>query len=493
MQEKESIICVRYGWTDLSIRTSHSCQILILLLYFSDNYGRRFYLSEMRYTRNYAVSGITPIPFVIRIACFEYGFVYITAPGFGLNRQAHKISPRLTTITIRPISNFINTTKSQTGILLETSVDSAIFILDKANYSLPNVDGMMLVPNDILGQSYIIPSFWNRMGDPRFKVIGTQDSTSVDVTFMSNMSNNFHDKGASPMFYKHMRKTYSLNYLEVLNFHPYGDPSGTIIESDKPLTVVYEDPGAVIKPNYTGSGTFDKTSTQLLPVNHWGTEYVVPPVYPRAQYLVRVFAYYNGTRITLASSTRNWTAMINRGEFEEYVLETDPLLVRGDKPISVYQYSFSNDYANDGHSSMTLVPSIDNFAKGPFTFATMASLDSFYRTFTDYVSIIIEKRFQDQIMYNGSSLQPITTYNVTNLNNYVVIIAELNSSSTVHILTNSDHSATFGLMVYGINYVNQFGFVGGMSFNETGNNKKKRCVLIVILFAFTHIIDLKYR
>ena len=427
----------------------------------------------MRYTGNFGDSWNTPIPFGIRIACSEYGFVYITAPGFGLNRQAHQISPRLTTITVRPTSNFINTTKSQTGILLETSVDSAIFVLDKTNTSLYAVDGMMLIPDDILGQSYVIPSFWKGMGYPRFKVIGTQNSTSVDVTFMANMSNNFYDKGASPRFYKHMRKTYSLHYLEVLNFHPYnGDPAGTIIESNKPVAVIYEDPSAIITPNYTNSGQYDKTSTQLLPVNQWGTEYIVPPIYPRAKYLVRVFAYYNGTSLTLSSSTRNWTAMINRGEFEEYVLETDPLLVRGDKPISVCQYSLSYDNAYDGHSSMILVPSVDNFAKGPYTFATMESFDSYSRKFTDYVSIIVEKQFKDQLMYNGSSLQPIATYNVENLNYYVVVIAQLNSSSMVHIITNTDHTATFGLMVYGINQANQFGFVGGMSFKETGTNQK---------------------
>ena len=439
------------------------------MLYVLGNYGKRFFLSEMRYTANFGKSGDTPTPFYLRIACKENGFVYITAPGFGLNRQAHRISPRLTTVAVRPTSNFINTTKSQTGILLETSVDSAIFVLDKTNTTLYAVDGMMLIPEDALGHSYVIPSFWKGMGYPRFKVIGTQSRTSVNVTFMSNMTNEFYGNGVPPRFYKYMHKSYIVNYLEVLNFHPYGgDPAGTIIESDTPVAVIYEDPSAIITPNATSSGTFDKTSSQLIPVTEWGTTYVVPPAYPRNKYLVRIFAYYNGTIVTAFSSTKTWSAMLNRGEFEELILPgTGPILVRGNKPISVYQYSFSQDNNYDGHSSMILVPSLENFAKGPFTFATMVTL-GFSQTFKDYASIIIEKQFKDQLMYNGSSLQPLTTYSVRNLDNYEVVIVKLNSTETVHTITNSDASARFGLLVYGISYTNQFGYVGGMSFNETG-------------------------
>ena len=238
---------------------------------------------------------------------------------------------------------------------------------------------------------------------------------------------------------------------------------------------IYDDPRAVITANGTLIGTYDKTSSQLIPVSQWGTEYVVPPVYPRAKYLVRVFAYYSDTMLTLVSSTRTWSATINRGEFGEYILPgTGPLLVQGNKPISVYQYSFSLSQTNnyDGHSSMTLVPSLDHFAKGPFTFATLASLDNDnLRKFTYYASVIIEKQFKDQLKYNGSYLQPVMTYSIRGYDDHIVVIAKLNSTATIHTVTNSNSSARFGLMVYGISITNQFGFVGGMSFLETGTRQ----------------------
>ena len=420
----------------------------------------------MRYTERFSVSQDTPNTLYIQISCFEFGYLYITAPGFGLYRQAHRISPRLTEILIRPTINFINTTKSQTGILLETTVESAIFVFDKTTRYYGE-DSMMLLPDDILGQSYVIPSFWNNMGFPRFNIIGTQNNTQVNATFMSNVVNNFYDRDDPNQIYRNMKQAYSLNYLEVLNFDITGDPSGTVIESDKPVAVLYEDPVVTVKPNYTSSRPSSKTSTQPLPVYLWDTEYIVPPVYPRAKYLVRVFAYYNETSITMASSTHHWTALINRGELKEYILGTEPSLVRGNKPISVYQYSFSSDYLPGGHSSMTLVPPLNRYSRGPYTVPTKGS-GGYYSTSTDYASILIEKQFKDQIMYNGSSLQPVATYRVTDLSNYVVIIAQLNSSATVHILTNSDPSATFGLMVYGISQGQQYGFAGGMSFRETG-------------------------
>ena len=383
-------------------------------------------------------------------------------------RQAHKISPRITEITVSPTNNFINTTITFTGILLESTVDIAIFVLDRINGNIAAADGMMLVPDDVLGGSYVIPSFWKGDDDLRCKIIGTHDNTLVTITFMSNMSNKIYEIGTPFKFYKHMRKTYSIDYLEVLNIHPYnGDLAGSIVESDKPVAVVYDNPSAIIRPTDANSGHYDKTSTQLLPVNQWGTEYIVPPVYPRAKYLVRVFAYYDGTSITLTSSSSHWSVVINKGEFKEYTLGTEPALVRASNSISVYQYSFSSDYVPGGESSMTLVPSVDSFAKGPYTFATMASY-GYFRTFTNYVSIIIDKRLKDQLKYNGTSLQPLATYSVKGLDRYVVVIAQLSSSATVHILSNTAQSATFGLMIYGISHYIQYGFVGGLSFKNTG-------------------------
>ena len=278
-------------------------------------------MSEMRVTANHGSSNVSPIPFYVRIACNKNGFVYITAPGFGLNGQPYWISPPLTTIEVRPTSNRLNTTISKTGILLETSVDCAIFVLDKAKSNLFAVDGMMLIPEHALGKSYVIPAFYKGNGFPRFKVVGTQDTTSVNVTFMSNMTNELYGNGTPSRFFKYTRKTYSVNYLEVINFHlTYGDPAGTIIESDKPVAVIYDDPSAIITPNFTRGGIFDKTSSQLIPVSQWGTHYVVPPVYPRSKYLVRVFAYYNDTFLNLWSPTKLLAATINRGEFKEYIM-----------------------------------------------------------------------------------------------------------------------------------------------------------------------------
>ena len=119
---------------------------------------------------------------------------------------------------------------------------------------------------------------------------------------------------------------------------------------------------------------------------------------------------------------------------------------------------------------MILVPSLDRFAEGPITFPTMASLDNDYlRHFTYYASIIIEKQFKVQLKYNGAYLHPVATYSVRGLDDYVVVIAKLNSTATVHTVTNSYLSgARFGLLVYGISLANQFGFVGGMSFIEKG-------------------------
>lgn len=405
------------------------------------------------------------------MASFESGHVYVTAPGIGLYRQSHQIFPNLTEINIQSTNNTIKSVKTLTGILIESSVDTAVFVLDRPSRRSFAADGYMLIPEDISGQSYIIPSFTTGSGFPRLKIIGTQNRTVVNVTFMSNMTNRLYDASnllTYPYHYdKNIIKAFSIDFLEVVNLHVYGDPSGTIVESSKPVAVVSEEPDAIVKPDAHNGGSYDKLATQVLPVNQWGTVYIVPPIYPLAKYLVRVFAYYNATSVFAANFSNTWNFVINRGEFKEFEIGTNPLVMNSSKPFSIIQYSFSQTYLPGSEGSMTTIPSVDHFSAGPYVIPTEHSGSSSL-SFTNYMSIVIKKQFKDQIMYNGSLLRVEKEHMVPILSDYAVLTGRLNLSATVHLLSNKNPLAKFGVTVYGMSDFEQYGFLAGMDFSKKG-------------------------
>ena len=421
-----------------------------------------------------------PYPFTVRIASPVPGYVYITAPGCGLNHTKYVISPYITEITFNPMNVTSTNAKDAMGVMFESSVDIAVFLLDRVASARYGLDGFMVVPDDILGQNYVVSSYAPINIYPaspplitasqHCMIIGTEHNTVVTITFKANLTVEY---SSLPVPYRIVSKneniTYTLNYLEVFYIHVYGDISGTLIASNKPVAVISDIPDVVVVPRNTG-GQYDQLNTQLLPVDQWSTFYIVPPIFPRSKYMVRVYAYYANTNISLSSEDVNTRSVVlNSGGFKDFELGELPLVAKGNRPFSIFQISYSSTYVPGGNGAMTVVPGMDKFSAGPFIFSTEHRAHFTYN-FTNYASIIIEKQFKDKLMYNGTFLRPIHEHTVpAPLDDYVVLTALLKSPATVHIFSTGSTMARFAVLVYGISQSLQYGYLAGMDFLKTGS------------------------
>ena len=371
--------------------------------------------------------------------------------------------------------------KDAIGILFESSVDIAMFVLDRvALYARYGLDGFMVLPDDILGLNYVISSYApiniypasppSISASQHCMIIGTEHDTNVTITFKANLT---VDYSSLPVPYRIMSKndniTYTLNFLEVYYIHVFGEISGTLIESNKPVAVISDMPDVVVVPKRYG-GIYDQLNTQLLPVDQWSTCYIIPSIYPRSNYLVRVYAYYENTNISFSSEDLNtWSVVLDPGEVKDFELGVFPLVAKGNRPFSIFQMSYSSTYIPGGEGAMTMVPGTDKFSAGPFIFATEHRAH-FRNNFTNYASIIIEKQFKDKLMYNGTFLRPVQEHTVpAPLDDYMVLTALLKSPETVHIFSTSSTMARFAVLVYGIAQTFQYGYLAGMGFLKTGN------------------------
>ena len=165
------------------------------------------------------------------------------------------------------------------------------------------------------------------------------------------------------------------------------DLTGSTICADQPIAVWSGNQFAVV-PNQDGMNN-DHAYDQLLPLNKWGKEFIVPATADStALNLLRIVAMQDNTTVNIKRGAATTSVALNSGEttFQRIVI-TDRAnhypatrYVTSDKPIQVYLYSSSAGantwYDDDGNTrvpsdpSTTLIP--------PLSFLTDTTI---FRTF----------------------------------------------------------------------------------------------------------------
>ena len=165
------------------------------------------------------------------------------------------------------------------------------------------------------------------------------------------------------------------------------DLSGSTICADQPIAVWSGNQYAIIpyKDGYSNDHAYD----QLLPINQWGKEFIVPTTACHtALNFMRIVAMQDNTTVTIKRGAATSSVSLNAGQTSFQRLNIDvnnpqnaTRKVTSDKPIQVYLYSTSAGantwYDDDGNDhvpsdpSTTLIP--------PLEFLTDTTI---FRTFT---------------------------------------------------------------------------------------------------------------
>ncbi|KAJ8332914.1 hypothetical protein SKAU_G00418100 [Synaphobranchus kaupii] len=215
-------------------------------------------------------------------------------------------------------------------------IHSSKFItIGSSNQKKNSVDTSLVYSMTNLGQEYyvFIPL---AMGYPKeVAVFGLQDSTSVTVELKCAVT--FEGKTYEP----NEKLTARISTSEVLYLNSNQDCTGTRVVSDKPVGVIagYD----CASKNSKCQHTFE----QLLPVEQWGTSFIVPPV----EYQVSVYILASSpTHVTYQLGSKSEDINLSAGQWKEISMDSSPpLVIFSTQPVQVLYYCNGGKFS-DGSS-----------------------------------------------------------------------------------------------------------------------------------------------
>lgn len=211
--------------------------------------------------------------------------------------------------------------------------DNAVNV-EFVDYNQTESESWSVLPNTILGTEYVTSNYNGGLSfKSQFAIVATDDNTLVTIKPTTLCGSN---RPANVQFAVTLQRgeTYLLKAL-------YGDLTGTIVKSSKPIGVVSGSQGTRVQDLYAAANPLEE---QLLPFDRWQYSYVGVPFanHPHAQF--RLTSARNQTIITVTEgdtgTVSNYT--LNAGQFVE-IETTSPILVNANKPIQGMQLSQSQD------------------------------------------------------------------------------------------------------------------------------------------------------
>ena len=233
-------------------------------------------------------------------------------------------------------------------------------------------DGFMAIPATSLGKEYVVSS-WTDIGSNN--VSGGQFLTSYSSAIAPFDNTKVRYTGGGPSFSKTTTgigvgdsKTFDLNSGDVLMMASLGrfsDLSGSSFVSNKPIAVVSGNYCSYVPENVPAC---DYMIEQEIPVFAWAKEYHVTPIQNRLKHsIIKVYAKEDATTIYRDGEEIAFLPKGMGGALDEayiYIRADDesnkprPIIISGDKPISVTQYNTGQ--IDDGVLSdpfqLTLIP-----------------------------------------------------------------------------------------------------------------------------------------
>ena len=316
----------------------------------------------------------------VRIVTDQAATVTFTYTSYGIMQTYNIPAGSVRTINLnsteksRVFSGATGKTKNSLHITSTTPV--SVYAL---NQNMNTSDATNILPVSNLGSDYYHISYkacyQNVYYDDGYTVIATENNTTI------------YDEGTAIT---------TLQKGEVYSSYYSGtDKTGKHITSSEPIAYFVTN-GGVFIPTYLDNGS-DCLFQQLLPVNSWGNNFLVPVTH-RGSERVRIVASQDGTVITQTGGviindnggfSQN-SLNLNKGQFVELeiYLGSCGCYISSNKPVGVgaylegyYHYS-PNLLVNKGDPALTWVPPIQQSINGaliaPFLPTENTALDEHY-------------------------------------------------------------------------------------------------------------------
>ncbi len=171
----------------------------------------------------------------------------------------------------------------------------------------------------------------------QFNVVATEDNTTIYITPRCDIVG--HPANVTfPVVLPNKGNVYTGQNITQLANIPGNNLSGTIVVSDKPVSVTVSDDS--VNPS-GGGGCYDLMGDQIVPTDVIGTEYIVNKGFLNAGSNESIFivATENFTSFLIDDGNGVTNAIINQGETYQFSITDSLTYVNADKPVYVYHMS----------------------------------------------------------------------------------------------------------------------------------------------------------
>ena len=212
-------------------------------------------------------------------------------------------------------------------------------------YSLKGTNGIgieFVLPFQTLWDNKLLNN--DRNGDgvitqpyQQFNVVATEDNTTIYITPRCDIVG--HPANVTfPVVLPVKGNVYTGQNITQLASIPGNNLSGTIVVSDKPISVTVSDDS--VNPA-GGGGCYDLMGDQIVPTDVIGTEYIVNKGFLNAGSNESIFivATENFTSFLIDDGNGVTNAIINQGETYQFSITDSLTFVSADKPVYVYHMS----------------------------------------------------------------------------------------------------------------------------------------------------------
>jgi hypothetical protein len=362
----------------------------------------------------------------------------VSVPGLGYSSNFTTTPGAITTVTFASSYElrFPDSIENK-GIHISALKEVTVYGISRKSAT---TDAFLCLPTDVLGDSYIIPSYQGINDPSQLVVVGTQNATTVTIT----PTVTAQSRTANVPF------TITLNQGQAyqLQATAAGDLTGSVIISSAPVAVL----GSVQCANVSTSCTAcDFIAEEIPPVSTWGKSFISAPLAGRTGDIYRFLASEDNTTVSVNGSA---VATLNKGKFFEGLYSTG-LNVTSDKAILVVQYSRGQSCAGaPGDPFMMLIPPYEQFL-GNYTISTS---DVGYTS--NFINLVVPTKAIGDVRVDGTV---VPTSSFTAIGTTGFHYAAISISIGTHTIKSN---YPVGVHVYGFGSYDSYGYPGGQSFSQ---------------------------
>ncbi|XP_038059439.1 IgGFc-binding protein-like [Patiria miniata] len=338
------------------------------------------------------------------------------------------------------------TERSLKGIEISASSDVSAYGLMYQDFT---TDGFLGIPTNNLGTQYVLVT-----GPPlspwrsQFSVIGTEDSTLVQVTLRGRVTFEGEDYDAGDAF------RFRVDQLEAVQIQgaPGQDLTGSIVQTNKPV--------AVFSGNECANNprsTCDTLTEQLVPIKSWGKKHIYTSARSTDRNNYRIVAYFTETIVTIPGFGNR---SLDTGEFWEGDLYGSGSVSSTEPTLMMQQLVNINGEQLD--PSLIQVPAVEHFGF-IFGFTTPPYFGESSEGVFNFIGIIVKTNARQTVFLNGS---PINGTNVIESNvpntDYTSLTVQLPKGEGFYFVEQTDSQNPLSVIVYGYENDESYGYAAGL-------------------------------